>query len=102
MPGDPRHGRAAGLTAHLGSVVVGAPGNLTGGESSPAWSSGPAGASGGLRARIHTRCAVVSSPTLDRAFARWRFTVECDRPRGSAAAFSDPAQDTPYCGTATV
>ena len=31
--------------------------------------------------RIHTSCAVVDAPTFDRAFARWCFTVECDRPR---------------------
>ena len=40
---------------------------------------------------IHTSCAVVSAPTFDRAFARWCLTVECDRPRRWAAAFSDPA-----------
>ena len=39
-------------------------------------------------------CAVVSAPTLDRALARWCFTVECDRPRRWAAAFSDPATRT--------
>ena len=45
-------------------------------------------------ARIHTSCAVVAAPTLDRAFARWCLTVECDRPRRWAAAFSDPATRT--------
>jgi hypothetical protein len=47
--------------------------------------------SGNRVPRIHTSCAVVVAPTLDRAFARWCFTVECDRPRRWAAAFSDPA-----------
>jgi hypothetical protein len=42
-------------------------------------------------ARIHTSCAVVVAPTLDLAFARWCFTVECDIPRRWAAAYSDPA-----------
>jgi len=37
---------------------------------------------------------VVVAPTLDRAFARWCLTVECDRPRRWAAAFSDPATRT--------
>ena len=46
------------------------------------------------RAKIHTSCAVVSAPTLDRAFARWCFTVECQRPRRWAAAFSEPARTT--------
>ena len=32
--------------------------------------------------------------TFDRAFAKWCFTVECDRPRRWAAAFSDPATRT--------
>ena len=32
--------------------------------------------SGSRGARIHTSCAVVSAPTLDRAFARWCFTVD--------------------------
>ena len=32
-------------------------------------------------ARIYTSCAVVVAPTLDRAFARWCFTVERDRLR---------------------
>ena len=41
--------------------------------------------------RIHTSCAVVVAPTFVRAFARWCFTFECDRPRRWAAAFSDPA-----------
>ena len=36
-------------------------------------------------ARIHTSCAVVSAPTRDLAFARWCFTVECDRPSRWAA-----------------
>ena len=31
--------------------------------------------SGRREARIHTSWAVVSAPTLDRAFARWCFTV---------------------------
>jgi hypothetical protein len=39
--------------------------------------------SGNRGAKIQTSCAVVSAPTLDRAFARWCFTVECDRPRHS-------------------
>ena len=51
-------------------------------------------ASGSRGARIHTNCAVVSAPTFERAFARWCFTVECDRPRRWAAAFSDPADKT--------
>ena len=38
--------------------------------------------------------AVVSALTFDRAFVRWCFTVECDRPRRWAAAFSDPATRT--------
>ncbi len=50
--------------------------------------------SGNRGARIHTSCAVVAAPTLDRAFARWCFTVECDRPRRWAAAFSEPATRT--------
>jgi len=37
-------------------------------------------------ARIHTSCAVASAPTLDRAFARWCPTVECDRPSRAVAA----------------
>ena len=37
---------------------------------------------------IHTSYAVVAAPTFVRAFARWRFTVECERPRRWAAAFS--------------
>ena len=37
---------------------------------------------------------MVSAPTLDLAFARWCFTVECDRPSRWAAAFSDPATGT--------
>jgi hypothetical protein len=44
--------------------------------------------------RIHTSCAVVSSPILDRASARWCLTVECDRPRWWAASFYDPATRT--------
>ncbi len=47
--------------------------------------------SGSRDARIHTSCAVVVAPTLDRAFAKWCLTVECDRPRRWAAAFSEPA-----------
>ena len=43
-------------------------------------SATPSG-SGSRPARLHTSCAVVSAPTFDRAFARWCFTVECDRPR---------------------
>jgi hypothetical protein len=36
----------------------------------------------GIRgARIHARCAVVSAPTRELAFARWCFTVECDSPK---------------------
>lgn len=35
-----------------------------------------------------------STPTFHRAFARWCFTVECERPRRWAAAFSDPASIT--------
>ena len=53
----------------------------------------PAGP-GSRSARIHTSCAVVSAPTLDRAFARWCFTVECESPRRWAAPFSDPANRT--------
>ena len=37
---------------------------------------------------------MVSAPTLDRAFARWCFTVECDGPNWWAAAFSGPATRT--------
>ncbi len=55
--------------------------------------SGLAG-SGRREVRIQTSCAVVAAPTLDLAFARWCFTVECDRPRRWAAAFSDPATRT--------
>ena len=33
--------------------------------------------SGSRGARIHTSCAVVSAPTLDRALARWCLTFEC-------------------------
>jgi hypothetical protein len=54
--------------------------------------------SGRRGARIHTSCAVVATPTLDRAFARWCFTVEWDRPRRWAAAFSDPATSESGCG----
>jgi hypothetical protein len=54
------------------------------------WLAPPSG-SGSRGARIHTSCAVVSAPTLDRAFARWCFTAECDKPSVWAAAFSDPA-----------
>ena len=50
----------------------------------------PPSGSGSRSARIHTSCAVVSAPTLDLAFARWCFTVECDSPRRWAAACSDP------------
>ena len=50
--------------------------------------------SGSREARIHTSCAVVVAPILDRAFARWCFTVECDKPSRWAAAFSDPATRT--------
>jgi len=50
--------------------------------------------SGSSGARIHTSCAVVSAPTLDRAPARWCLTVECDRPSRCEAAFSDPATRT--------
>ena len=35
--------------------------------------------------------AVVTAPTLDRAFATWCFTVECDRLWRRAAALMDPA-----------
>ena len=42
--------------------------------------------------RIHTSCAVVVAPSLDRALARWCLTVECDSPRRWAAAYeSDPS-----------
>ena len=37
--------------------------------------------SGRRGARMRARCAVVATPTLERAFARWCFTVECERPR---------------------
>jgi len=50
--------------------------------------------SGRRGARIHTNWAVVAMPTFDRAFARRCFTVECDRARRWAAAFSDPATRT--------
>jgi hypothetical protein len=50
----------------------------------------PPSGSGSRGANIHTSCAVVSAPTFVRAFARWCLTVECDRPRRWAAAFSDP------------
>src|SRR4051794_14228372 len=43
------------------------------------------------RAQIHTSCAVVSAPTLDRALARWCLTVGCDGRGRGAAAFSDRA-----------
>jgi len=33
------------------------------------------------RARIQTSSAVASAPTINRAIARWYFTVECDRPK---------------------
>ena len=56
-------------------------------------STTPSG-SGSRWARILTSCALVSAPTLDLAFARWCFTVECDRPSRWAAAFSDPATGT--------
>ena len=56
-------------------------------------STTPSG-SGSRWARILTICALVSAPTLDLAFARWCFTVECDRPSRWAAAFSDPATGT--------
>ena len=56
--------------------------------------------SGSRGARIHTSCAVVVAPTFDRAFARWCFTVECDRPRRWAAAFSDPAMRIVHLGHA--
>jgi hypothetical protein len=52
------------------------------------------GLTGSRGSRIHTSCAVLLAPVLDRAFARWCFTVECDRPSGWAAAFSDPATRT--------
>ncbi len=38
--------------------------------------------SGRRGARIHTSCAVVSAPTLDRAFARWCFTSSATSPGG--------------------
>jgi len=60
--------------------------------SSSSWA--PPSGSGSRGARIHTSCAVVVTPTLDRAVARWCFTVECERPRRWAAAFSDPATRT--------
>ena len=50
----------------------------------------PSSGSGRRGASSHTSCAVVSAPTFDRAFARWCFTVEGDRPRRCAAAFCDP------------
>jgi hypothetical protein len=43
--------------------------------------------SGSRSAGIHTSCTVVFAPTLDRAFARYCLTVECDSPRRWAAAF---------------
>ena len=48
--------------------------------SASAWSAG----SGNRGARVQTSCAVVVAPTLDRAFARWGFSVECERPRRRA------------------
>ena len=36
---------------------------------------GHASGSGNRGARIHTSCAIGVAPTLDRAFARWCFTV---------------------------
>ena len=65
-------------------------------RSVPSTANEPPGSegSGSRGARIHTSCAVVVAPTLDRAFARWCFTVECDRPSRWAAAFSDPATRT--------
>ena len=50
--------------------------------------------SGSRGPRIQTSCAVVATPALVRAFAKWCFTVECDRPRLWAAAFSDPVAST--------
>ena len=70
----------------------GLPTTSSSGRCSSAWPC--LSGSGSRGARIHTSCAVVSAPTLDRAFARWCFTVECDRPRRWAAAFSDPATRT--------
>ena len=59
---------------------------------SSAWAM-PSG-SGSRSARIHTSCAVVFRPDLDRAFAKWCLPVECDKPRRWATAFSDPAART--------
>ena len=36
---------------------------------------------------------MVGAPTSDRAFARWCFTVECDRPSRSAAAVLRAGRD---------
>ena len=48
--------------------------------------------SGSRGPRIHTSRTVVDAPTLDRAFARWCFTVECDSPSRRAAAYElDPS-----------
>src|ERR1035437_9169290 len=49
---------------------------------SSGWAMPPG--SGSREARIHTSCAVVTAPILDRTFARWCFTVECDMPRRRA------------------
>ena len=38
-------------------------------------------------------CTIIALTSV-RAFARWRFTVECDRRRRWAVAFSDPATKT--------
>jgi len=55
----------------------------------------PSGSGSGSRgARIHTICAVVVAPTLDRTFARWCLTVKCDRPSRRPADFSDPVAST--------
>ena len=42
-----------------------------------------------------------SPATLDQAFARWCFTVECDRPRRCAGASFDPATRTAATTTLT-
>src|SRR5450759_1520558 len=89
---DPAHRAAAELTAR--TYPAGEPGSRCGSDQRavmPAsvragdrdrYSAVWAMSSGSVRrgARIHTSCAVVAAPTLDRAFARWCFTIECDRP----------------------
>ena len=59
----------------------------------------PSSGSGNRLAIIHTSCAVVVAPTLDRAFARWCFAVECDRPRRWAARTYPAGGTGSRCGS---